>query len=183
MTRTLAALALVCAIGCSETGPPGDPVGPCSAVIQHHPDQGGGHVAEGTRVLYSSNPPSSGMHYAIWAQWATIYELPVPRPYYVHNLEHGGIVLLYHCPEGCEGGLARSLAELAVATPDPLCTPGRWLVTPDNMLDPGVTVAAATWTWTYTASCLDEDTLVPFLAEHLGHGTEEHCENGINLFP
>jgi len=54
------------------------------------------HVAIGTDVTYSSNPPSSGPHYAIWAAFQE-FGTPVDRRYYVHDLEHGAVVLLYNC--------------------------------------------------------------------------------------
>lgn len=59
------------------------------------------HVAEGTPVEFNSRPPTSGPHYAAWyPSYGVINETVDPRTW-VHNLEHGAIVLLYNCPEGC----------------------------------------------------------------------------------
>jgi hypothetical protein len=53
------------------------------------------HVAnENAQVTYNSFPPTSGRHLAQWAPWGS-YPQPVPALRYVHNLEHGGIVVLY----------------------------------------------------------------------------------------
>ncbi len=72
------------------------------------------HVPIGTPVTYGSNPPSSGPHYPVWAAFQE-YATPVDRRYYVHDLEHGAVVLLYNCdlldagapdasPEGGDAG-------------------------------------------------------------------------------
>jgi hypothetical protein len=47
-----------------------------------------------TKVKWNSNPPTSGPHYGQWAVW-NLYDSPVPLTMSTHNLEHGGIVILY----------------------------------------------------------------------------------------
>jgi hypothetical protein len=47
-----------------------------------------------TKVKWNSNPPTSGPHYGQWAVW-NFYDSPVPLTMSTHNLEHGGIVILY----------------------------------------------------------------------------------------
>jgi hypothetical protein len=37
-------------------------------------------------------PPTNGHHRPIWADWG-FYHQPIPYPYEVHNLEHGGIIV------------------------------------------------------------------------------------------
>jgi len=37
-------------------------------------------------------PPTNGHHRPIWANWG-FYQQPIPYPYEVHNLEHGGIIV------------------------------------------------------------------------------------------
>lgn len=59
------------------------------------------HVAAGTNITnYNSDPPTSGDHYASTARWG-ISDVPLDEEYTTHNLEHGGIVINYDCPEGC----------------------------------------------------------------------------------
>ncbi len=78
------------------------------------PDEGAQHVAEGTPIRSRNLPPTSGPHYPATVEWG-VYTEPTPEGYWVHNLEQGGIVLLYNGPEGCAGlvwqleGLYRSL--------------------------------------------------------------------------
>lgn len=72
------------------------------------PDEGRGHVAEGTRVDYRTDPPTSGAHYD-GTEVPAVYNRPVVHcpddqgdepgvPCYeklVHNLEHGHVVVYY----------------------------------------------------------------------------------------
>jgi hypothetical protein len=68
------------------------------------PDEGRQHVQAGTPVAYQHQPPTSGSHYSQTgvapAAWQTIGTLQ--PEVWVHNLEHGGIVVLYNCPGGCD---------------------------------------------------------------------------------
>jgi hypothetical protein len=62
------------------------------------PDRG--HIDDNTDPgAYTTNPPTSGHHYATWKQ-AGFYEAntdPYPQGYLVHNLEHGYIIFWYNC--------------------------------------------------------------------------------------
>lgn len=66
--------------------------------IERPPEQGAQHVPDGTRVQYSTTPPTSGDHYGEPAG-AGFYpptgESRVPDEQYVHNLEHGQVVIWY----------------------------------------------------------------------------------------
>lgn len=61
---------------------------------ERYPDEGVAHVANGTKVEYRSNPPSSGAHYASPARWG-VYDKELQDGNLVHNLEHGGIWISY----------------------------------------------------------------------------------------
>src|SRR5262245_57036708 len=113
------------------------------------------HLPLCTPVDYPTNPPTGGPH---WGQWAAYkkYDVPVPRPMYVHNLEHGGIVLAYRCPKPCPDVVAFLGKEYDDFPADPLCAfrgapPHRLILTPDPELD--VPVAAAAWGASYVATC------------------------------
>ena len=54
-------------------------------------------VAFGSHVNYVHNPPASGDHWPWPATWGVHNEV-LAREWWVHNLEHQGIVLLYNCP-------------------------------------------------------------------------------------
>jgi hypothetical protein len=71
------------------------------------------HVVEGTQITYNHNPPTSGCHYSLGAGVAPISSGVYPpsqaakltAEYWVHNLEHGYIVVSYNCPTGCDADL------------------------------------------------------------------------------
>lgn len=63
-------------------------------------DEGQGHVEQGTTLSYQHYPPASGTHYFSPAAWG-VASTPIPEGNFVHNLEHGGVVFLYHCEPDC----------------------------------------------------------------------------------
>jgi hypothetical protein len=61
----------------------------------HEPSGNAQHIAEGaSHDPYSTNPPTSGPHYANWTD-AGIKDSQLPDEVVVHNLEHGYIVINY----------------------------------------------------------------------------------------
>lgn len=57
--------------------------------VRGFPSEGRGHT-EDPPAYKVSNPPTSGPHNPVWANWG-VYDTPVPVQYLVHNLEHGGV--------------------------------------------------------------------------------------------
>jgi hypothetical protein len=51
-------------------------------------------IATGTSTKWNTNPPTSGPHYQVPAIWGA-YTAPVNPAQLVHNLEHGGVFILY----------------------------------------------------------------------------------------
>jgi hypothetical protein len=164
----------------------------CDIVVDTPPLLPPSHVTIPTDVTYSSNPPSSGPHYPIWAAWQE-FQTPVDRRYYVHNLEHGGTVVAYKCdaPGGnCPQMLQTLRDAIAALPPDPACDPARdgtrfrVVLTADPQLD--IPIAAAAWGWIYRAQCADPKSLTDFLAQHVGKAFdltgEETCANGQTQF-
>ncbi|GIV80512.1 DUF3105 domain-containing protein [Litorilinea aerophila] len=64
--------------------------------------QGNLHIAFGSvsPIAYNSTPPSSGPHYETLVSWG-VYTEPQRYEHLVHNLEDGGVIVYYQCPEGC----------------------------------------------------------------------------------
>ncbi|MDP3724235.1 MAG: DUF3105 domain-containing protein [bacterium] len=87
---------------------------------QKVPEMGREHIAIGTsHTPYNSNPPTSGPHYADTANWG-IHETTIPEEYQIHNLEHGGVVVHYKCPESSptlEPTSTPSASPVSTATP------------------------------------------------------------------
>ncbi|MHB8876912.1 MAG: DUF3105 domain-containing protein [Myxococcaceae bacterium] len=157
----------------------------CTVTVQAVPIEPSPHVEASTPIEWSSNPPSSGAHFGAWAAFKE-FTTPVPRGYYVHDLEHGAVVLLYNCALAADGGceaLVQGLRDASDALPDdPLCAGVagvrvRTVITPDPLIT--TPLAAAAWGYTYSAACLDPATLQAFAKEHYAHAAENECANGL----
>jgi hypothetical protein len=178
-----AALALVGSACGDDAVPEPVVVGPCDATVTPIALAAGAHVEVGTPITWSSNPPTSGPHYPAWAGWDRSYDA-LDRGYWVHNAEHGGVILLHRCATADCAALVAQLVEVARTAPiDPACQAplrNRVLVVADPLLPEGVEVAATAWSAKYTARCFD-DSLREFTASHLGRGPEDTCANGITV--
>jgi hypothetical protein len=161
----------------------GAPMGTCAAVEQQHAIEGQSHVQECSPIAYGTKPPSSGNHYDAWAAFK-VYSNPIPPGYWVHDLEHGAVVLTYNCPDGCDADVAAAVTMLNALAPDPLClstatVPRRTIMTPDPNLD--VRFAASAWGFTLRANCFDTDVFRSFIDRHYGAGPESVCGGGVDL--
>ena len=128
--------------------------------------EGAAHVPDGTKIAYRHNPPHSGDHYSAWETRRGEHAKPVPRGRYVHNLEHGHVLLLYDCPRGCAQGLSVLRQVLAKRPRASL------ILTPDPLLDPP-RFAAVAWRWVYETDAPDLATLLCFVDQHLGLAPED----------
>jgi hypothetical protein len=179
-------LPLAIAIACPACVDPPAPattqhaLGSCGTV-ESFPIVDSPHVVQGTAVPWNSNPPTSGPHYFVWAGWDRIYS-DLERGYWLHNAEHGGVVLLYRCDTGCPETVT-ALAGVVRAMPvDPHCDAPLWtrsLVVSDPLLPDDRTVAAVAWGTHYLATCVDGDALASFIADNYGRSTENTCGEGI----
>jgi hypothetical protein len=156
-------------------------MGPCAAVVQQHTIEGRTHVDECAYVAYQTNPPSSGNHYPIWAAYQT-YTAPIPKGFWVHNLEHGTVVFTYNCPKGCDADVAAAEQMIAGLPTDMGClqlgqgVSRRSILVPDPNLD--VPFAASAWGWTLRANCFDSTVFRRFALDHYDQAPEDICENG-----
>ena len=70
-------------------------VGPARPPILEYAQQSRDHILPGQpHPPYSSNPPTSGWHFPVPADWG-FYNEELPDELVVHNLEHGGIWISY----------------------------------------------------------------------------------------
>ena len=85
------------------------------------------HISQPSKVTYNHDPPTSGCHYSLGIGKAPIspgvYDKHVDPEYWVHNLEHGYIVVLYNCPSGCPADIAALTRWLTGTHPTPRCRP------------------------------------------------------------
>jgi hypothetical protein len=144
------------------------------------------HLPEGTEITYCTNPPTSGPHYPVWADFKE-YTQPVPWPYLVHSEEHGGVLLLYKCDQPCPDVVDQLRAVRDRAAADPTCEaqgrPGqkRIVIAPSSTIP--TRVAAAAWAAMYTADCADGPTLDEFVKTKGRNGPEDLCVEGRQTFP
>jgi hypothetical protein len=151
----------------------------CTPIEESPPLTTANHVTPCTYVDYASNPPSSGDHYPVPTQHKT-YTTPVVRGFWVHNLEHGGVVFSYNCPSGCDAEVAMLQAIIDAFPVDPLCEQSgfakRVLMTPDPHLD--VKFAASAWGFVLRSDCMNPSSFSTFLSAHYNMGPEQVCWDG-----
>lgn len=151
----------------------------CTTTVQQHTDEGAVHISCTSPTDYLTDPPSSGNHYNCWAAYQT-YAAPIPWGNLVHSLEHGAMVIVYNCPEGCADDVATIQSFIDGLPLDKDCAPSlgrnRIILMPDPMLD--VRFAASAWTWTLRADCFDPGAFRQFFNDHYDHGREVICSNG-----
>lgn len=142
------------------------------------------HVTVCSEVHYPDSPPAGGPHYPIWAAFQS-YSFPVPRGFWVHDLEHGAVVYSYNCsdsPDGCADEVARVQALIDALPTDSSCpsaTPRRVVLTPDPLLD--VRWGVSAWGVTLRATCVDSDRFRQFYLNHFGLGPEDLCSPGTDF--
>ncbi|HZO28043.1 MAG TPA: DUF3105 domain-containing protein [Chloroflexota bacterium] len=148
---------------------PGTPVG------RTVPLEAADHVGEGTPVTYKSRPPASGPHYPTWSQTYGFMEPAPPAGIWLHNLEHGAVVILYNCPQACPE-LEQQLKDLYPTLPLGRNARGgraRALILPYADMDHKIAVVA--WGWLLELDEFDRDQIVRFYESRIDRGPE--CQN------
>ena len=87
------------AVPSPSAGPTAAPVASDDPAIGiHDKDNGNSHVNAGTAVAFPELPPTSGSHWPSPAGpvKAGVYTEKIPFEALIHNLEHGGIVIVYN---------------------------------------------------------------------------------------
>lgn len=144
------------------------------------PDLGQNHVSTGAKVTYSYCPPASGPHYfasGVGPIAQRFYEPgsgTVPQGW-VHNLEHGEMVILYACPDGqCPpaaelDALRRFQSQIP---PSPVCGVANNLLT-TRFDDMSTRYAAIVWDKVLLLDTLDTDALLRFYLEESDRAAPE----------
>ncbi len=149
----------------APTASPREGASPQPGYVQ--PDTGGGHVRNGTKLIYTYCPPASGRHYEQPAGPipARVYgpdDAVIPQGW-VHNLEHGGLVILY---KGAQVDEAALRALFDAIPPSPVCgfepggaSPGPVIARFDDMAWPFVAVL---WGRELPLQTLDQQAILDF---------------------
>jgi hypothetical protein len=139
---------------------PDDAACACSPAVDRPAFEGATHVPEPTMVTYQANPPASGPHWPMWQEPWDYYPAGLPRERWVHNLEHGGVVLLYNCPDGCDADV-QSLIALRLGRHPDQYNEIRILIVPDSEMPHRF--AAVAWLYRWQADAVDTDAINCFI--------------------
>lgn len=130
-----------------------DPIGTRVAV------QAAAHIPDAQRARYDTSPPNSGPHWGAPATWG-IKDSSVPDERAVHNLEHGGVLIVHRDLTPEEESKVRSLVRGLNSAGY-----GKIILAPSAGLG-DAKVAASSWGWVLKLPALDERALVAFVRAH-----------------
>ncbi|WP_110513494.1 DUF3105 domain-containing protein [Herpetosiphon llansteffanensis] len=140
-----------------------------TGVVQELPDEGQQHVADGTKVEYKQNPPTSGSHWSGPAQWGLYQTNPPEDERIVHNMEHGGVIIWFK-PSATSAAENEQLVKLFTAlSAEQYRT---ILVSRENM---DSKVALTAWNHRQLLDSVDETAIQAFFNEYILKGPE--CVN------
>lgn len=106
---------------------------------------------------YNSVPATSGPHFPDWwRDWGVVDE-ELPDELVVHNMEHGGVIIRYDCPNGCPE-LVSQLANVTIRYQKVILSPY------SNM---GSRIALTAWTYLDKFDDFDEGRIVLFIETHM----------------
>lgn len=150
-------------------------------------DDGRTHVVTGTQLCYASNPPASGPHYSeggVAPVAPGFYDEAVATERWVHNLEHGSIVLLYDCDGTCSDDLKTQLQDFFDSLPaSPRFNEKKMVITRyagvhdacgnTSTFPASGPFLAIGWGVQRSFSTLDTDGIIAFYQRHVDHGPED----------
>jgi hypothetical protein len=134
------------------------------------------HIDPSTTWTYKFYPPTSGPHYSVAGSapvpWKTIDTLVEGQ--FVHNLEHGGIAILYNCPSGTDcTTLKNQLTDYInkLAPIEPTYGAVKMVMTPYSK---GMTkkVALVAWHYIEFLDGYDQNAITQFYESHVDQGPE-----------
>jgi hypothetical protein len=145
------------------------------------PDEGRNHVDPSTTPTYTFYPPASGPHYSVQGSapvpWQTIAtsSSPLVEGQYIHNLEHGGIAILYDCPSGTDCTTLKNQLENYVtnlAPIEPTYNEVKMVITPYSH---GMQkkVALVAWDYIQFLDGYDQNAITRFYENHVDQGKEQ----------
>lgn len=112
-------------------------------------------------IEYTDLPPAGGDHAVCWTKFG-VHKDEAPDERWVHNLEHGAVVFLHNCPDGCASELSR-LGALINGRTFALVMPYAALRT---------RFAAVAWGKRLLSECFDEAAFVQFYEDNADKAVE-----------
>jgi hypothetical protein len=172
VSATVIGLVVGLALSCTSPGSgacdefPATSVAACPEIIgEGFCSEGAMHLDIGTEITWDHEPPHSGNHYGVWETMPGEHSDVVDRRFWVHNLEHGWVVLIYNCPDGCA-------AELDVLREVLTMRPNLDIIMTEDPLLEGSRFAAISWTWVHAFDQPVLEELLCFVDQHYDNSPE-----------
>jgi hypothetical protein len=99
-----------------------------------------------------------------------MYDQELPPELWVHNLEHGGIVILYRCETPCKE-LVQQLTDAYRSFPKSKHGHVKLVIAPYRKLKTRLAILA--WTWIDELAEFDREQLLRFYQAHIDRGPED----------
>jgi hypothetical protein len=137
------------------------------------------HVNPPAKVQYNHNPPTSGCHYNLGGNNPApiqpgVYNQEIDAEYWVHNLEHGYVAVLYNCPTGCQDVIDQLITWRKGLPPDPAgqgnIKYAKVIVLPWHTMSKKF--AAVSWDYYQGWDSFDLAAIQAFYDNHVGHSPE-----------
>ncbi|XP_024945621.1 uncharacterized protein LOC107272421 isoform X2 [Cephus cinctus] len=126
------------------------------------------HICMHKKIKYVDDIPLYGSHRPVWPVYGEYKFVPPQR--WVHSLEHGAVVMLYHpCANPYEVKILKTLVKNCLR---------RYIVTPYNLLDEDRPLALLTWGCRLTMSYVNPAVVRKFIKKKALHGPERISANG-----
>ncbi|XP_005112043.1 uncharacterized protein LOC101848562 isoform X2 [Aplysia californica] len=126
------------------------------------------HKCYPEEIDYSDDPlPTSGPHRPLWPKYGEYRYVPPQR--WLHSLEHGAIVFLYHpCADKGEVDLFRTVSNQCLR---------RHILSPYKEMPEGVNFVLLSWKCKLLLSNADMEEMVRFVRDHALRAPEGHVYN------
>ncbi|KAG7198824.1 hypothetical protein KM043_001795 [Ampulex compressa] len=126
------------------------------------------HKCMNESIQYEDDIPIYGTHRPLWPVYGEYRFLPKQR--WLHSLEHGGIVMLYHpCANPVEVKALKSLVTGCL---------WRHVISPYNLLDERRPLALLAWGCRFTMSTVNPTLVKKFIRERALQGPEQVPDDG-----
>ena len=137
--------------------------------VVDHKNQGAKHIAQGAKhEIYNSDLPSSGSHYAdasAPAEWG-IYAQELPPEVFLHNEEHGGVVIAYS-PNLPQQQIKNLQKLFATPSSDNSFSAGKFILVPRAANKQPIELAS--WTRTYSLASYDQSKIEKFYENNVSN--------------
>ncbi|XP_054155006.1 uncharacterized protein LOC128953543 [Oppia nitens] len=113
-------------------------------------------------IVYNTSLPTFGDHRPLWPVFGEYKFVPIQR--WLHNIEHGAVIMLYHpCANKIMVSRLRALVTACI---------GKHIITPYNQLAEDRPLALITWGCRLTMNQVVIDTVVDFIQKNSMKGPE-----------